>query len=135
MDNLKVYILQGDPIPLLRARYSSRTGTIYNSQKTRQIVDQINLQQQHFGKPFFEGPLYVDIVFYMPIPKNISLNKKQKISGSYHLVRSDIDNLTKYIFDVAQSVLFKNDCSISKITAQKIYDENPRTEFTITVLA
>lgn len=51
--------------------------------------------------------------------------------GDWHTLTSDIDNLCKYFLDVSQGVLFKDDCIVAKLTAQKIYDDNPRTEFTV----
>lgn len=61
--------------------------------------------------------------------------KRTKLSpGNWHKVRPDIDNMCKYILDIAQPVLFSNDCAVSKLTAKKVYDINPRTEFTVMVL-
>lgn len=131
----KVYILPGDPVSLLRARYSRFLNGMYNSQKTRQLVDRINIQEQHGDNPPFQGPLHFTLTFYMPIPKNISAKKRELLLGSYHVIRSDLDNLIKYVSDVCQTVLFKDDCTISKITAQKLYDANPRTEITVKVLS
>lgn len=131
MSDLKVYVLPGDPVPLLRARFSKYSGSVYNSQKTRQIVDQINLQEQHSGQSYFEGQLQVHITFFMPIPQTMSMKRKAIMPGRYHTSKPDIDNLLKYYLDISTSVLFKNDAIISKVTAQKVYDINPRTEFTV----
>lgn len=75
MDNVMIYKVPGSPIPLLRARHSFKTHTIYNSQQTQQLVARINLQEQHGNRPLFKGPVHIDIVFYMPIPKYNTKNK------------------------------------------------------------
>lgn len=134
MNDTKVYILPGEPVSLLRARYSKVTGGVYNCQKTRQLVDRLNLQDQHNDLPPIQGPIHVHLSFYMPIPKNVSIKRRESLIGAYHIIRPDLDNCIKYYLDVAQSVLFNNDCTISEITAKKIYDTNPRTELSIKAL-
>ena len=42
------------------------------------------------------------------------------------------DNCIKYLCDVSQNIIYKNDSAVSAIKAIKLYDMNPRTEFTIT---
>lgn len=123
------YSLLGDPIPLSRPRFSVAKNHIYNSQKTRQLVDQINIKEQHGNNSLFDGPLSMEITFFMPIPK---MNRTKKIkSGDFHVYKPDVDNLAKYCIDICQSVLFKDDCSISQLKVTKIYDINPRTEFKV----
>lgn len=57
--------------------------------------------------------------------------KKRYNPGAWHYSKTDIDNMAKYVLDIAQPILFTNDCIVSKLTAKKVYDLNPRTEFTV----
>lgn len=75
MDNLLVYTIPGIPTPLLRARHSLKGNRIYNPQHAQQHVARINLEEQHKNTPLFDGPLHIDIIFYMPITKS---NESQK---------------------------------------------------------
>lgn len=77
-DILQIYTIPGIPTPTLRARHSAKNNTVYNSQKTQQLVAQINLQEQHLGKILFEGPVHINVVFYMPITKS-NINKKNGV--------------------------------------------------------
>lgn len=124
--NHKTYTLLGDPMPLARARFGN--GCVYDSQKTAKLVIGIELQNQHDGLPILEGPLALDIIFFMAIPKT----KLKKIKpGSPHTCKPDASNLLKFYEDVATSILFNDDAQISHITIKKIYDTNPRTEFKV----
>ena len=76
----------------------------------------------------------MDITFFMrPSKKFTALNKKTFIN-QYHTFIPDLSNMIKYVEDTAQGILYKNDSIISSITAKKVYDLNPRTEFTLKTL-
>lgn len=72
------YIIPGDPVPLKRARFSTISRSVYNSQKTRQLTARIDLSDQHKSAPLFSGPLHVDVTFYMPISKTNNVRKHKK---------------------------------------------------------
>jgi Holliday junction resolvase RusA-like endonuclease len=126
------YILEGDPTPLFRAKPNYNKKRMYDSQKQNKLVTGITLANQHSNRPQFEGPVSLEVVFFMPVPQT-RLREKKKLYGTYHFVRPDTTNLLKYIEDAANTILYKDDCIIAKIIAEKIYGE-PRTEFTITSL-
>ena len=87
--------------------------------------------QQHNNEPLLDGPLHLEVTFYMPIPK---FKAKKIQSGQYHHIIPDLDNLTKWICDICNEVVYKDDAIISSINAKKIYDKNARTEFFFTQL-
>lgn len=121
------YILRGNPIPLARGRYS-RQGKVYDSQKLQRTITTVTLQSQHDGRPFYTGPLVLDVTFFMPIPMSHS---RKKLEGTPHVKTPDLDNLLKWVCDCATNVCYKNDSIIVKCIAEKLYDKNPRTEFRI----
>jgi len=122
---MKLYIVDGDPIPLKRPRLS--TGVVFDSQKKQKLITGISLSNQHNDQPLFDGPLSVDIVFYMKTP----IKKYKDLIGKYHTNRTDLDNLVKYILDAANTILYADDALIAEINAKKVYDARPRTEFFI----
>lgn len=122
------YSVEGTPIPLARHRHSG--DHTWDSQKQQKYGTGIQLVNQHEDRPKFQGPIQLDVTFFMPIRK--SGYKAPK--GGYHLIKPDLSNLIKYIEDAATKILFDDDCIISVINAQKRYSEIPRTEFTITEL-
>jgi Holliday junction resolvase RusA-like endonuclease len=126
------YVIEGDPTPLFRAKPAYNQRLMYDSQKNQKLVTGITLSNQHNDRPFFTGPIALEAVFYMPVPKT-RLRERTELLGTFHFVRPDLSNLLKYIEDAALTILYKDDCIISKIAIEKIYGE-PRTEFTISSL-
>ncbi len=116
------YVIHGEPVPLARARFGD--GRVYDSQKNLKLITTITLQSQHDDAPFFEGPISLNLSFYLPI---ISA-KKIKLNCKPHTQAPDLDNLIKYIADVASGILYKDDRTICSIVARKYYSTNPRTE-------
>jgi len=71
----------------------------------------------------------MSITFFMPIPKTMPKKKREELK--YHYKRPDLDNLIKWVLDVAQGVLFEDDSRVCVMHSKKKYDKDPRTEFTI----
>lgn len=128
----KKYVIKGDPTPLARPRYSRISKAIFDPQKNQKLFAQISLDQQHGNSPQFSGPVHIDMIFYMAAPKAISVKRKKLLVNKYHVFKPDTDNCIKYVCDVlVNAEILKDDCIVSSITAYKIYDMEPRTEFTI----
>lgn len=125
----KVYIIKGDPTPLYRPRFNPGQKRVYDSQKNLKFLMGVTLRSQHDDQPFYAGPLHLDVTFFMNIPQN---SKRQ---SNYHTFKPDLDNLIKLLCDVLTDVLIDDDSIISKITSSKIYDNDPRTEFTLRALS
>ena len=126
-----LYVIAGDPVALARARHYNRR--VYDSQSQMKIVLGVGLRNQHDDRPFYTGPLQLDITFYMPIAKSRA-KYAASLMGTYHFYKPDLSNMIKFYEDLATSILYDDDCYIAKINAKKIYGE-PRTEFTITRLS
>jgi len=131
----RVYVVKGDPVALARARVSR--GRFYDSQKHLKLIWGVELEKQHNGQPFFIGPIFMDVIFYMPIAQNLSEKRRQLLYDQWHLSRPDSDNLLKFICDVATSICYKDDCIIAKYNVEKVYDDGrgPRTEFILSELS
>lgn len=95
------------------------------------LIASIGLQSQHDNLPLYEGPLHLEVTFYMPFPAGHSKKKLMLLQGICHSTRPDLSNLVKFCEDVANGVIYKDDAIIASITAKKVYDNNPRTEFSV----
>ena len=125
----KHFIIQGNPLALARPRFGHKH--IFDSQHFEKLSAALSIRNQMGSTPLFENcPLFIEIIFYMKMPK-CSLKKRAQILGSFHIFKPDIDNLEKFLFDSCNNVVFKDDCLIAQVTKKKIYGEEPRTEFTI----
>ncbi len=124
-----IYIIPGKPIPLARPRHSKYS--VYDPQKNlkEECAWQILRQRK---KPYpLTGPLEFNATFYMTIPKSTSKKNKLALINQPHPIKPDLDNLIKFVLDVASGLLYKDDKTITAITARKLYGENPRTLFTL----
>ncbi len=69
-----------------------------------------------------ECAVSVDITFYMPIPKS----RKNKLKpGDPHVVKPDIDNLIKGVFDAINGKVWKDDNQVMRVNAKKVYSDTP----------
>lgn len=124
MSRSMTFIIPGDPVPLARARMGKHS--IYDSQKHEKFVATMQINQQMAGLKMLNGPLILEVIFFMPA------SKAKRRHGRPHYYRPDLDNLIKYICDVCNKAVFNDDCVIFKIIASKFYDDKPRTVFTLT---
>ncbi|MCM3425595.1 RusA family crossover junction endodeoxyribonuclease [Bacillus paralicheniformis] len=89
-------------------------------------------KEQLKGQEFFTGPIEVEILFLMPIPKSWAKWKKRVAPGKRHTVKPDIDNLIKGVFDALNQIAWMDDNQVSEVTACKRYSENPGITVRIT---
>ena len=136
--------LNVEPKALPRARHTVRgdyassyypkkvkdTFTRYENEIIRAFSD-LNKEQRKYIREQIKEPktaIYVNITFYMPIPKSYSKKRKLRLNGQPHVKKPDTDNMIKLVLDRADKILFKDDKYIYKINAQKIYSNIPRIE-------
>ena len=127
-----VYTLLGKPIPLKRPQFSTKPFPHgIDTQKALKEEARYDILSQAPKPTILDGPLHLDVTFYMQIPKSYRPNKRTKMQGTLHDKRPDASNLLKFLEDTIQGILIKDDSTITTITARKIYDKLTRTEFTI----
>ena len=126
------YVIPGQPVAWKRAG-RRKGGGFFDQQMNSKLGTGIFINNQHVGE-MYKGPLLLDITFYFKIATTLSKKQKDFLLGNYHHTKPDLDNCIKYILDTCNTLLFDDDCTISKITACKLYDTDPRTEFTLTEL-
>ena len=73
-------------------------------------------------------PLKINIVIIRTIPKSVSQKIKDKmLSGEIKvMVKPDLDNVVKTIFDALNRITYTDDNLISEVYAKKIYGEIPK---------
>lgn len=123
------YILSGDPVPLARPRVTK--WGVYDSQSVLRKSAALDLQLQHSFGGLLNGPLKLDVTFFMPLPASWSKKKKASQEEQPHVSRPDLDNLIKWLCDIAGGIIYHDDCIISQINARKIYGLSPCTKFTL----
>ena len=120
------YVIPGAPVPLMRPRFTAGQRP-WDAQKKIKASAAIVIASQHRGRAFFDGPVSLDITFYFSTSRG-------NLVGKHHYYKPDLSNLIKFVEDVAEAILYGNDCIIASIIAKKLYDYEARTEFIITQL-
>ena len=120
------FIIPGVPIPLQRHRHGN--GHTYDPQKMekQRLRSQFQLYHRHVIP--LDGPLSLEVVFHMPIPKSISPVRAKLKDNTPHFIKPDTSNLIKFVEDTFSELLYPDDAAIATIVASKIYSTRPRTE-------
>ena len=122
----KSYRIDITPIPWQRV--ARRGNRCYDTQTKDNVCFALSLSQQHNDEPFFSNPIHLDVTFYMPIPKLI----KERPESPYHATVPYLDNLYRFMLNSIKDVLIADERVICSLSLKKVYDKEPRTEFTIT---
>lgn len=82
---------------------------------------QLGLYAKKMVKEPTKKPIMAELTFYMPIPSNGRAKGKKVNTGDYHMVRPDIDNLEKGIFDSLNKIVWYDDNQLVDVHCRKIY--------------
>lgn len=122
--------LDGSPTALKRHRSRLMGSRIiqYDSQKDlkQQVLKRVLMQLPAGFQPF-ECPIEFLIEFHMPIPKSTSRVRRARMSCAPHFISPDLSNMIKFIEDVFNGILYKDDKQIAKIKATKVHSNDPKT--------
>lgn len=135
-------MVKGDPTPQQRHRHHQVKGADFVSTYDPSAKAKKAFLKQclpYKPKQPYERPLRVDMVFYFSRPKSHYRSGKyahilKDSAPEYHTSRGDLDNLCKMPMDSLNKIFWKDDAYIVELSAVKKYDDNPRTEITITPL-
>jgi Holliday junction resolvase RusA-like endonuclease len=128
------FIILGKPVAWARPGKTRFSRDAYDTQKALKDDYKWFLKSEMLAEPLFEGPLHVELKFFMPITLGKEKRKRER-EGQYHIFASDLDNLIKFVLDAAKDILYTDDRIISSINAVKVWDSTPRTELLIRELS
>lgn len=133
MKDALIFVVPGLPQGKGRARFGN--GRAYTPAKTVAYEGLIALagQEAMSGRPIIEGPVYIVVNAFFPIPKSWSKAKRAAaLAGSaWHTGKPDGDNILKAVGDGLNQVVFKDDSQISFAKITKRYAETARVEIMI----
>ncbi|ABD48938.1 putative RusA holliday junction resolvase [Streptococcus phage M102AD] len=93
------------------------------------------IEEAFRAEELMEGPLKIDVTFYILPPKYISSKKKLKEKLEAEEIfcdkKPDVDNYLKALLDSMTGVIFKDDGQVVECRARKLYSLKPRIEFSI----
>ena len=82
-------------------------------------------RSQYKGEPL-TGPVYLGLIFHMPMPQSWSDKKKKRMDGQPHDKRPDRDNLEKGVCDAFNKIIWKDDGQICDGPIRQLYNFEPR---------
>jgi Holliday junction resolvase RusA-like endonuclease len=109
----------------------TRSGRAYTPAKTRNYESDIRVlaKQEMRGRAPMEGPIYLTVAAYLPIPQSWPAWKRELVTEDKALVgatnKPDFDNLAK-IIDGLNKVVWLDDSQIVICTISKRYSMRPR---------
>lgn len=114
------FVIEGEPVsyPELKTTHY-RT---WNSHREHKLKYEITLGNQFEGKQLLSGPLALEVQFYFPSKKG---NPKS------HVSKPDLNRLVRFIQETCLGIVYGNEALLSYIFCSKHYDDNPRTQFSI----
>lgn len=122
--------LDGLPTALKRHRSCILNGRVhtYDSQKELKetVLKCVLMQLPKDFKPF-TVPVEMLVEFHMSIPESISKKKKRLMKDTFHGKKPDLSNLIKFLEDVFNGVIYKDDSLIARVMASKIHSLEPKT--------
>lgn len=119
-----------------RAAYNaqSRHIVVYDPKQTHEYKQRLHqLAQKQYTQPAFTQALKVDVSFFRPVQTSLSNKERERrISGEHRpVVKSDIDNYIKALFDALNGVVWQDDKQIVDLSAHKFYSDKPRIEIEV----
>lgn len=128
---LREFHLDIEPIQQERARRSGKFGKhmMYNPQAQLKKTVKF-LFSGHEDQTLIEGPVYIKANFWFAPPQSWSEKKKRRALGLegpkiYHTSKPDKDNLEKFLNDVLDGTILKNDAQIYGGEQLKDYRKEP----------
>ena len=130
-------VVAGVPVAQPRQRHAVVRGRLHNYTPTDHPVNAykaaVRLVAMEAGIKPLDGPVAVNVRFYLPRPKRL-LKKKDPDEALPHTVKPDVDNLWKSTADALKGLAWNDDSQVYRTTASKYYVEKdgmPRTEINI----
>ena len=133
-----IFKIRGNPLPLRRHRTSR--GFIYNpsasaqaafSNLVKELIWSNDVQSDSKDKPLFgdQDQLSLSVVFCMKRPLNHFISSKrgegrlkESTRNRIGSIRTDVDNLAKFILDSLNGMVYVDDKQVASIHATKCYD-------------
>lgn len=122
--------MPGEPVPASRPRVTQGGAHTYTPERYashKRAIAACAMGAKHLG----DGPLHLDVRFYLPIPASSSRVVREEMrTGSRRPIGKnggDFDNLAKSVADALNGICYADDAQIVSASIAKLYGEEPRT--------
>lgn len=119
-----------------RAAYNSQSRhiVVYDPKQTHEYKQRLRqLAQKQYTEAALADALKVDVSFFRAVQPSISnKERKRRINGEHRpVIKADIDNYIKALFDSLNGVVWQDDKQIVDLSAHKFYSDKPRIEIEV----
>lgn len=135
------FMIYGKPIGKARPRFVARGQKRWtiNPQETEEGLFAAKVSEQYGRNEPTILPVMTRVIFTFERPKNHfgtgRNSKKLKPSAPpEHIVKPDVDNLEKFVFDCFNGVVWKDDSQVVKTMIEKRYGDIASTEVSVYIL-
>lgn len=130
-------VIHGNPRSKGRPRFSVRGGyaVAFTDKETKKYEQMVKASAQAVmaGRDPLEGPVWVRIDAFIPIPKSTPKYKQALMrAGEMRPAKKpDLDNIAKAILDGINAIVFVDDSQVCALGLRKFYSDHPRVETTV----
>jgi hypothetical protein len=110
-------------------------GQLYDECAKNRSIWLFELGEQHGKSRMYGGPIAIQAVFALPYPLKSSKATQEKLRGKAVTAFPSIGDLIRLFGELSSGILFNTDVIIVTADIQKIFCDDPYTEFTITEVA
>jgi len=124
-------LIPGNPVPKGRARAFLRGNRIghHTPEKTRvwEGVARMAASEAMGRRSPLDGPVVLSVVATFVAPPSWPKWRQELLGqdGVGHTTRPDLDNLVKAVKDACNGIVWRDDCQVVRIEADKVYGSTP----------
>ena len=121
------FVVPGPPQPWQRPRFNRATGSVFTAPGPRSYSETIKVYALEAMRAaciqaMIEGPIYVAMTAYFPVPASFSRKKTaDALAGRIAPPRGDLDQFVKILLDAMNRVVFADDRQVTTLRARKQY--------------
>lgn len=105
----------------------SKTGKPYTPKNTVVAESRIRNAVWDEVKETYEGPVFVDI--------RVQMVRAKSSKNEWPVVKPDLDNVVKLVTDAMNGLVYRDDCQICSLTAEKVYGKVDQISITVGEIA
>ena len=130
-------VIPGCPVPKGRARSAVIHGRVvhYTPKPTKdyESLARSYAMQAMAKRKVMDGPVFLAVRFYLPIPESWSKKKKESALclAISPITKPDLSNLVKAVEDAMNGVVWRDDSQVTCMQVEKFYSDEPRSEVTV----
>lgn len=124
------YIIEGEPVLIQK---ETRDWDQYRQDKFNFVN---SLAAIHDDKPLFQGPLHVEITFYLSVPKSVTRKTQEDKRATWHHGRPMLDRMFEFVEKACAGTIYQDSAQICSLVCRKYYSgAQPYTQIVVSPIS